>query len=207
MTSVQGPRSLPGANRTRHSHGLGAAPGLRWACRQPSPAASGSPPCPAQIGSPRHAHVPGSRAAVRPAWPLKTELCRPLEPQAGCAGRSAAGRARPSLLSLRPTYGIVIAGGSSPRSPRRGAGPGQARRTASPRASQAPPPASALHLQSSSISQNTKYKKVADRMWLPTARAPGRGRQAGSRAARAPLHRVRRCSGQETNLFCFVSVL
>lgn len=44
-------------------------------------------------------------------------------------------------------------------------------------------------------------------MWLPTARAPGRGRQAGSRSAWPPFAERARCSGQETNLFCFVSVL
>lgn len=107
---------------------------------------------------------------------LKDELCRPLEPQAGCAGRSS-GRRAPGPPPVTQTYGIVIARGSGPAAPT--AAPGQAAgwagRSASLWAGPGPSPASALHLQPSSISQNTKYKKVADRMWLPTARAPGRG--------------------------------
>lgn len=59
--------------------------------------------------------------------------------------------------------------------PEEAAPAGRAGRSASLWAGRGPSPASALHLQPSSISQNTKYKKVADRMWLPTARAPGRG--------------------------------
>lgn len=71
-----------------------------------------------------------------------------------------------------------------------------------------PLPHSALHLQPSSISQNTKYKKVADRMWLPTARAPGRGRQAGSRAAPAPPPHARPLlrPGNQFILFCLCSL-
>ena len=53
---------------------------------------------------------------------------------AGCTGRSRL------LLSLRPTYGIVIARGSGPPSPRGGSRTGQARRSTSPRAARSPSP-------------------------------------------------------------------
>lgn len=58
------------------------------------------------------------------------------------------------------------------------------------------------------ISQNTKYKKVADRMWLPTARAPGRGRQAGRRTAPAPPPHARPLlrPGNQFILFCLCSL-
>lgn len=131
-----------------------------------------------------------SPQALSPHTPCERQkgMQRPGEGPGGAPERE---RRAGQALSLR-TYGIVIAGGSGP-----------AAQTGSPVGSQGPSQASVLHLQSPLISQNAEFKKVADRMWLPTAAAPRGGR---SGRAAAPPARTR-CSGQETNLFCFVSVL
>lgn len=141
------------------------------------------------------------------AWLLKAELCRPLEPLAGCAGRST-GR-HPGSLAVtqtnmwdshhwrkQPPHPWPASSRHSRGLPTRQAAVARDRPGRAPPGQQGPtgpaealPPASALRLQSSSISQNTKYKKVADRMWLPTARAPGRGRgdRQGARGVAPPL--------------------
>lgn len=62
-------------------------------------------------------HTQRRYICLGPAWLLKAELCRPLEPLAGCAGRSSGGQASAPALSLTLTHAIVITGGSSPRSP------------------------------------------------------------------------------------------
>lgn len=76
-------------------------------------------------------HFSGRRASVRPAWSLKAELCRPLEPQPAVL-------AEVRLPVTQATYGIVIAGGSSPHPG--GSSTAPARRSASPRAGRSPSP-------------------------------------------------------------------
>lgn len=68
------------------------------------------------------------------------------------------------------------------------------------------PPHPALHLQSSSISQNTKYKKEPTGRGCRQPEPLGGGDRQGARCT-PPRAGSARCSGQETNLFCFVSVL
>lgn len=137
----RGPSQAP--ETPRHSHGATQPPSPTLRITYPAGPLPQSPPrSPGLQRHPRcehgrhqrprapqapqaHVRLWGGKHLSGLAELLKDELCRPLEPPAGCAGRSW-GRRAPGPPPVTQTYGIVIAGGSSPRSPHR-PGAGRAR--------------------------------------------------------------------------------